>query len=334
MGKIEIILGDITKLQVDAIVNAANTTLLGGGGVDGAIHRAAGPQLLAECRTLNGCNTGEAKITGGYNLPAKYVIHTVGPVWRGGNQREPELLESCYAQSLKLAVKNNLKTIAFPNISTGVYSFPKQSAATIAIESVVKFLNVHPELEKVIFCCFDRENFDIYNSIKEVRTDFFEVNSPEDISIVAELADEIWHEHYVPIIGEEQVKYMVEKFQSPEAITKQINEENFDYYIILQSFEPAGYIGLKPSGDELVLSKFYIRKNNRGNGLGKKSIGFTLQYAKKLHYKIISLTVNKYNTNSIKAYEKMGFKNQGPVTADIGNGFIMDDYQMKYFISL
>ncbi|HNW50148.1 MAG TPA: O-acetyl-ADP-ribose deacetylase [Prolixibacteraceae bacterium] len=165
MNRIEIIRGDITRLEVDAIVNAANSSLLGGGGVDGAIHRAAGPELLAECRTLNGCPTGEAKITKGYNLPARFVIHTVGPIWNDGYHEEPELLSSCYRKSLKLAVKNGVKTIAFPNISTGVYRFPKNRAAHIALETVVDFLKKETSLEKIIFCTFDDENFSIYNQL-------------------------------------------------------------------------------------------------------------------------------------------------------------------------
>ncbi len=165
MNRIILHKGDITKLKVDAIVNAANKSLLGGGGVDGAIHRAAGKELLKECCTLNGCETGNAKITKGYNLPAKYVIHTVGPVWNGGKYREEELLASCYSKSLELAVKNNIKSIAFPNISTGIYGFPKDKAARIAINTVKNFLTKHEEIEKVIFAVFDDENFEIYNRL-------------------------------------------------------------------------------------------------------------------------------------------------------------------------
>ena len=155
--KIKTILGDITKQQVDAIVNAANTSLLGGGGVDGAIHRAAGPQLLAECRTLNGCRTGEAKITKGYKLPAKYVIHTPGPVWHGGSKNEPELLASCYNSCLKLDVENGCKTVDFPSISTGVYHFPLEKASVIAINTIAAFLKSHPEIEQVRMVCFDEK---------------------------------------------------------------------------------------------------------------------------------------------------------------------------------
>ena len=155
MSRIEIIQGDITKQAVDAIVNAANCSLLGGGGVDGAIHRAAGPELLAECRTLHGCETGKAKITRGYRLPAKYVIHTPGPVWRGGTHREDELLASCYRCSLELAAENDCKTVDFPSISTGVYSFPVDRAAGIAIRTIGAFLADHPAVERVRMVCFD-----------------------------------------------------------------------------------------------------------------------------------------------------------------------------------
>lgn len=151
MGKIEIIKGDITKLRVDAIVNAANKTLLGGGGVDGAIHRAAGRELFEECKTLNGCETGQSKITKGYNLPSKFIIHTVGPVWRGGKNNEEELLKSCYLTSLNLAIKNNIKTIAYPAISCGIYGFPIDKAAKIAFETVKKFISQNDRIEKIIF---------------------------------------------------------------------------------------------------------------------------------------------------------------------------------------
>lgn len=163
--KIKLIKGDITKLEVDAIVNAANKSLLGGGGVDGAIHRAAGSALLAECKTLNGCETGQAKITKGYNLMAKHIIHTVGPVWRGGRNNESTLLASCYLESLKLTVENNLQSVAFPNISTGVYGFPKKKAAMIAVEEVKDFLNINNLVDKVIFCCFDDENYELYKNL-------------------------------------------------------------------------------------------------------------------------------------------------------------------------
>jgi len=163
--KIKLFRGDITTLKVDAIVNAANATLLGGGGVDGAIHRAAGKELLTECRTLNGCETGDAKITKGYNLPSKFVIHTVGPVWNEGRSGEPEKLASCYRRSLEVAIENGVKSIAFPNISTGVYGYPKKEAAEIATKTVVSFLNNHDEFELVIFCVFDDENFAIYSNL-------------------------------------------------------------------------------------------------------------------------------------------------------------------------
>ena len=155
--KIMTILGDITKQNVDAIVNAANTSLLGGGGVDGAIHRAAGPELLEECRTLKGCRTGEAKITKGYKLPAKYVIHTPGPVWHGGSKNEPQLLASCYRSCLTLAVENGCKTVDFPSISTGVYHFPLEKASVIAINTIADFLKQHPEIEQVRMVCFDEK---------------------------------------------------------------------------------------------------------------------------------------------------------------------------------
>ena len=160
--RIEIIQGDITKLKVDAIVNAANSTLLGGGGVDGAIHRAAGPELLAECRTLGGCPTGQAKITRGYRLPARYVIHTVGPVWSGGEHNEDELLASCYRNSLALAVEHGIRTIAFPAISTGAYRFPLERATRIALTEVQRFLEQDKTLEKVIFVCYDPRTYRTY----------------------------------------------------------------------------------------------------------------------------------------------------------------------------
>ena len=155
MSRIEIIQGDITRQAVDAIVNAANCSLLGGGGVDGAIHRAAGPELLAECRTLHGCETGKAKITGGYRLPARHVIHTPGPVWHGGSYGEEALLRSCYVSCLELAVENGCRTVDFPSISTGVYHFPLEKASRIAIAAIAEELEKHPELERVRMVCFD-----------------------------------------------------------------------------------------------------------------------------------------------------------------------------------
>lgn len=165
MKKIELHKGDITKLKVEAIVNAANKTLLGGGGVDGAIHRAAGKELLVECSSLNGCETGDAKITKGYNLPAKFVIHTVGPVYRDGKHGESRKLASCYKKSLEMAVTQSARTIAFPNISTGIYGYPKPDAAKIAIQEVQKFIQNNHQIELVIFCVFDSDNFEIYKKL-------------------------------------------------------------------------------------------------------------------------------------------------------------------------
>lgn len=162
-----IISGDITKVKADAIVNAANTSLLGGGGVDGAIHRAAGPELLMECRELHGCKTGQAKITGGYRLPAKYVIHTPGPVWNGGSKNEEALLESCYRNSLKLAVEHDCKTVAFPSISTGIYRFPLEKASAIAVGVILEYCGRYPELE-VKMVCFDERTKAAYEKAMEV----------------------------------------------------------------------------------------------------------------------------------------------------------------------
>ncbi len=156
--------GDITRLNVDAIVNVANTSLLGGGGVDGAIHRAAGPELLAECRSLGGCPTGQAKITRGYRLPARHVIHTAGPVYSDGSKGEPELLRSCYVESLRLAAEAGLETIAFPCISTGVYGYPKEDACAIAVATIAKWLEEHDLPRMVTFCCFGGDDLSLYQS--------------------------------------------------------------------------------------------------------------------------------------------------------------------------
>jgi O-acetyl-ADP-ribose deacetylase (regulator of RNase III) len=164
-SRIEIVQGDITTLKVDAIVNAANSLLMGGGGVDGAIHDAAGPGLLAECRELDGCEPGHAKITKGYDLPAKFVIHAVGPIWHGGKEDEDQTLASCYRSSLNLAVENSLRSIAFPAISTGAYGFPMNRATRIAIEETLSFLKASQLPEKVIFCCFSQGDAEVYRKV-------------------------------------------------------------------------------------------------------------------------------------------------------------------------
>ncbi len=165
--RMKIVQGDITKEKVDAIVNAANKSLLGGGGVDGAIHRAAGPQLLAECKTLGGCETGDAKITKGYNLPARFVIHTVGPVYHGGTSGEPQKLESCYRRSLEIASQKGIKSIAFPAISCGVYGYPIEEASRIALRTVATYLKAHPEIEEVRFVLFSSGDLKVYEQTYE-----------------------------------------------------------------------------------------------------------------------------------------------------------------------
>lgn len=173
MANIRIIRKDITTLEVDAVVNAANSSLLGGGGVDGAIHNAAGPKLLEECKTLNGCETGKAKITEGYNLPAKYIIHAVGPIYHGGNDQEADLLYSAYWNSLDIAEQHGVKSIAFPNISTGIYGYPKKEAAEIVRKVIKDFIDERPgSIENIIFVCFDRENYDIYEELFSLNNEY------------------------------------------------------------------------------------------------------------------------------------------------------------------
>jgi O-acetyl-ADP-ribose deacetylase (regulator of RNase III) len=173
-NRIQLIQGDITKLKVDAIVNAANSSLMGGGGVDGAIHRAGGPAILEECRQIiawqGQCETGEAVITTGGNLSARFVIHTVGPVWHGGQNREPELLKNAYLNSLSLALENDIETIAFPNISTGVYGYPKIQAAAIALNTVTEFLSGNDQIKQVYFVCFDEENYELYRNLISINS--------------------------------------------------------------------------------------------------------------------------------------------------------------------
>lgn len=164
MAKLQALQADITSLAVDAIVNAANSSLLGGGGVDGAIHRAAGPELLTACRALGGCPTGEARITSGFQLPAKYVIHTVGPVWSGGNAGEPQQLAQCYRNSMALAIEHHCQSLAFPAISTGVYGYPKRAAAAIAVATMLELLPLYPQAPDIWFCCFSAADLEVYQA--------------------------------------------------------------------------------------------------------------------------------------------------------------------------
>ena len=228
-----------------------------------------------------------------------------------------------------MAIKNGLRTIAFTNISTGIYGYPKQNAAIIAFETVQNFLLKHTELERVIFCCFDEENFKIYTDFLSDYTVIKQVITTEEIFITSNLAASIWNEYYISIISQEQIDYMVNKFQSPEAIENQIKGDCYQYYIIYHDSVPSGYISIKPSGNELFLSKFYVIKEKRGTGLGRKGIEFISEKAKECGARTITLTVNKNNISSIKAYEKLGFVNGGPVVADIGNGYVMDDFRMS-----
>ncbi|MDT8440837.1 MAG: O-acetyl-ADP-ribose deacetylase [Desulfuromonadales bacterium] len=167
---IDILQADITKIEVDAIVNAANQSLLGGGGVDGAIHRAAGPQLIAECRTLGGCPTGEARLTSGYHLPARYVIHTVGPVWHGGERNEDRLLADCYRNCLQLAIDHNLQSIAFPSISTGAYRFPLERASRIALQTTLQIIAGTTPLRQILFACFSERDAEVYRKVYQELT--------------------------------------------------------------------------------------------------------------------------------------------------------------------
>jgi O-acetyl-ADP-ribose deacetylase (regulator of RNase III) len=171
-AKLQVVQGDIVQFEVDAIVNAANSSLQGGGGVDGAIHQAAGPELLEECKKLGGCPTGQAKLTQGYHLPAKYIIHTVGPVWRGGAKGEVQQLASCYSCSLEIAIENNVKSIAFPAISCGVYGYPLSQASMIAVKETANFLELHDSIENVFFVCYDQQTYEAYQqSISALEND-------------------------------------------------------------------------------------------------------------------------------------------------------------------
>lgn len=322
MGKLMIESGDITTYQMDAIVNAANTSLLGGGGVDGAIHRAAGPELLEECRKLNGCRTGQAKITKGYRLPAKYVIHTPGPIYKGGQCQEAEFLSSCYKNCLLLAEQYNIRTIAFPSISTGIYGFPLEKAAPVAVSTILQFLKSHSTVETVIMVCFDEQTKKAYEKAKqEAEEQTFRIREavPEDAeeicSVVKEIVENMENKEWFMDSGEDYVKAHLEKKMDGYVVVAETeNGAIAGMFLVDVPGEDKGNMGfdLGFSKDMRSVTAHMdiaaVRMQYRGHHLQDRMMEVCEQEMKNRGFRYLLATVHPDNTYSLSNVQKRGYQ--------------------------